>query len=173
MTILTTERLTLRPLSVTDAPDLFAARSDAETMRYWDWPAQSSIAQVENIINDHFDEVADGNVMWWAVALTPDGPAIGECDLSDIDHHHRRAEVGFLFNRAYWGNGYAYEAMRAVIAHAFDELKLERLWARFHAGNVASQRLLERLGFTREGTLKRHIWREGERRDCEIYGLMR
>jgi RimJ/RimL family protein N-acetyltransferase len=172
MTILTTERLTLRPLSVTDAPALFAARSDAEVMRYWDWPAQTSVEQVENIIADHFSEVADGNVLWWAVALTADGPAIGECDLSEIDHQHRRAEVGYLFNRACWGNGYAREAMRAVIAHAFVDLKLERLSARFHSGNAASRRLLERLGFSKEGTLKRHIRRDGERRDCEIYGLV-
>ncbi len=146
MTILTTERLTLRPLSVTDAPALFAARSDPEVMRYWDWPPQTSVEQVENIIQDHFTEVADGNVLWWAVALTPDGPAIGECDLSEIDHQHRRAEVGYLFNGAYWGNGYASEAMQAVIAYAFGDLHLERLWARFQSGNVASQRLLERLG---------------------------
>jgi RimJ/RimL family protein N-acetyltransferase len=173
LTILTTERLTLRPLSVTDAPTLFAAHGDAEVMRYWDWPAQTSVEQVENIIADHFPEVADGNVLWWVVALTPGGPAIGECDLSQIDHHHRRAEVGFLFNRTHWGNGYAYEAMQAVVSYAFEDLKLERLWARFHTGNDASRRLLERLGFAKEGTLKRHIWRDGERRDCEIYGLIR
>jgi ribosomal-protein-alanine N-acetyltransferase len=129
MTILTTPRLTLRPLSVLDAPALLAARSDAETMRYWDWPAQTSAEQVEAIIEDHYPGVADGNVLWWAVALTPDGPAIGECDLSEIDRRHRRAEVGYLFNRAYWGNGYALEAMGAVIAYAFDELDLVRLGA--------------------------------------------
>jgi ribosomal-protein-alanine N-acetyltransferase len=78
-----------------------------------------------------------------------------------------------LFNRAYWRQGYAFEAMQAVIAHAFEDMKLDRLWARFHSGNAASQRLLERLHFNHEGTLKRHILRDGERRDCEIYGLMR
>ncbi|HEY5337578.1 MAG TPA: GNAT family N-acetyltransferase [Rhizomicrobium sp.] len=173
MTILTTKRRTLRPLSTADAPALLAARSDVEVMRYWDWPAQTSVEQVENIIADHFSEVEDGNVLWWAVALSPDGPAIDECDLSEIDHHHRRAEVGFLFNRAYWGKGFAFEAMQAVIAHGFGALQLERLWARVHAGNTASQRLLERLGFVREGTMKAHILRDGARRDCEIYGLVR
>ena len=173
MTILTTERLTLRPLSIADAPALFAARSDPMVMRYWDWPAQTSIQQVENVIADHDSEIADGNVLWWVAALTADGPAIGECDLSEIDHHHRRAEVGFLFSRAAWGKGYAFEAMQAVMAHAFDDLKLERLSARVHAGNGASSRLLGRLGFAHEGTLKRHIMRAGERRDCEIYGFVR
>jgi RimJ/RimL family protein N-acetyltransferase len=50
---------------------------------------------------------------------------------------------------------------------------LARLWARFHAGNEASRRLLERLGFTYEGTLRRHILRDGERRDCILYGRLK
>jgi ribosomal-protein-alanine N-acetyltransferase len=81
--------------------------------------------------------------------------------------------MGFLFDRSYWGNGYAREAMEAVTAFAFEDLHLQRLWARFHTGNMASQRLLERLGFAREGTLRQHIIRDGARRDCEIYGRMR
>jgi len=173
MTILTTKRLTLRPLTVGDAPALFPARSDAEVMRYWDWPAQTSVEQVESIIADHASYIEDGTVLWWVAALSPAGPAIGECDLSEIDHYHRRAELGFMFNRAYWGNGYAQEAATAAIGHAFGALNLERLWARVHAGNESSQRLLERLGFSLEGRLRAHIIRDSMRRDCLIYGRMR
>jgi RimJ/RimL family protein N-acetyltransferase len=70
---LRTSRLFLRPLGISDAPALFEARSDPEVMRYWDWPAQKSVGEVEGIIADHFPEVADGNVLWWAVALSPGG----------------------------------------------------------------------------------------------------
>jgi [ribosomal protein S5]-alanine N-acetyltransferase len=170
---LQTNRLFLRPLALSDAPALFEARRDPEVMRYWDWPPQESVGEVEGVISDHFPEVADGNVLWWAVALSPDGPAIGECDLSQIDHRNGVAEVGFLFAKRHWGNGYAQEAMGAVIAHAFGSMSLARLWARFHAGNEASRRLLEKLGFTYEGTLRRHILRDGERRDCVLYGRLK
>jgi len=170
---LTTERLFLRPIAVSDAEALFEARGDATVMRYWDWPAQDSVAAVREIFSAHIPELSDGATLWWVAALTPDGPAIGECDLSEIDRHHRRAEVGFLFARRHWGKGYASEAMEAVIAHAFGELDLERLWARFHEGNDASKRLLERLGFTYEGTMRSHIVRDGARRDCLIYGRLR
>jgi RimJ/RimL family protein N-acetyltransferase len=81
--------------------------------------------------------------------------------------------VGFLFSRAYWGNGYAREAMQAIVDFATEDLRIARLWARFHTGNAASQRLLERLGFSREGTLRGHILRDSARRDCEIYARMR
>jgi [ribosomal protein S5]-alanine N-acetyltransferase len=171
--ILTTARLTLRPITQDDAQALFEARGDPEVMRYWDWPAQPSAAAVREVLAAHMPEPGDQTMLWWAAALAPGGPAIGECDLSEIDHHHGRAEVGFLFARRHWGQGYAFEAMEAVIAHAFGPLGLTRLWARFHAGNEASRRLLEQLGFSYEGTLRAHILRDGERRDCVVYGRVR
>jgi RimJ/RimL family protein N-acetyltransferase len=170
---LTTERLFLRPIAAADCTALFEARGDAEVMRYWDWPAQDSVEAVRGIFEAHIPELGDGSTLWWAVALSQGGSAIGECDLSQIDPHHGRAEVGFLFARRHWGKGYAREAMAAVIGHGFGTLGLARLWARVHDGNDASMRLLERLGFAREGTLKSHIARDGARRDCHLYGLLR
>lgn len=170
---LRTRRLFLRPIAVSDAEPLFAARGDPEVMRFWDWPAQKNAADVAAVIENHAREIADGSVLWWAVALSCDGPAIGECDLSEIDRHHRRAELGFLFARAYWHQGYASEAAAAVMHYGLDVLRLERLWARIHAGNEASVRLIERLGFAREGLLKAHILRDGQRRDCLVYGRPR
>lgn len=171
--LLKTDRLTLRPIRVEDADALFEARGDGEVMRYWDWPAQGDVEAVREVFRAHIPELGNEQTLWWVAALAPDGPAIGECDLSEIDRHHGRAEVGFLFARRHWGKGYAKEAMEAVIAHGFETLGLERLWARFHAGNEASRRLLERLGFSYEGTLKSHVMRDGARRDCLIYGRLR
>ena len=171
--ILQTQRLTLRPIRVEDAAALYAARGDADVMRYWDWPEQESVEQVHDVLAAHIPAPGDDTMLWWVAALTPGGPAIGECDLSEIDRHNRRAEVGFLFTKAYWGQGYAREAMERVIAYGFGELGLERLWARFHDGNAASQRLLERLGFTYEGRLCAHVVRDGARRDCLVYGRLR
>jgi len=171
--ILQTKRLFLRPIAVSDAPALFEARGDAEVMHYWDWPEQKDVAAVEQIFAEHIPELANETTKWWAVALSPDGPAIGECDLSEIDTHHGRAEVGFLFARRHWGQGYAREAMERVIDYGFSDLGLRRLWARFHDGNEASKRLLEKLGFKYEGRLRSHIVRDGARRDCLIYGRLR
>jgi [ribosomal protein S5]-alanine N-acetyltransferase len=170
---LETRRLFLRPVSVNDAPDLFVARGDAETMRYWDWPPAASAGDIAQVIREHFREIDGGETQWWAVAHTPRGPAIGECDLSEIDYAHCRAEIGFLFQRAQWGQGFAHEAMERVLRYAFEDLNLERLWARVHAGNDASVRLLARLGFAPEGLLRGHVLRDGARRDCLLFGLNR
>ncbi len=170
---LQTPRLHLRPVRANDAADLFAARGDPAVMKYWDWPAQESVDQVRSIIQNHMEEIDSGRTQWWVAAMSPRGPAVGEVDLSDIDLHHKRAEVGFLFRRAVWGQGLACEAMERVMRYGFEELGLERLWARFHDGNEGSKRLLEKLGFTYEGTLRGHVIRDGARRDCLLYGRLR
>ncbi|MGN6516078.1 MAG: GNAT family N-acetyltransferase [Rhizomicrobium sp.] len=170
---LKTPRLTLRPLDERDIDAVFAMMSDDLTMRFWDYPAFKDRDVVADIVAAQRADMDAGTAMYWAVALMPEGVAIGSCDLSEIDRHHGRAELGFLFSRAWWGNGYALEALKAVTTHATEEMGLQRLWARFHAGNAASQRLLERLGFSREGTLRGHVVRDGLRRDCEIYARMR
>ncbi|MDB5493730.1 MAG: acetyltransferase, family, partial [Phenylobacterium sp.] len=84
---------------------------------------------------------------------------------------HKRAEVGFMLGRQTWGQGYALEAMRAVIAFAASA-GLRRLTARTHLGNRRSESLLEKLGFEAEGRLRGHVLRDGERRDCQLFGLL-
>lgn len=152
---------------------MFAIMGDSETMRFWDWPPFTDRETVDEIVAGQIADMEAGRAIYWAVDLDSGGAPIGCCDLSEIDGHHRRAEVGFLFNRANWGRGYAAEAMAAIISHAFGPLDLRRLWARFHAGNERSQVLLERLGFSYEGTLRGHVLREGSRRDCILYGCLR
>jgi len=164
--------MTLRPMRPSDGDALHAVWGDAEAMRYWDWPPMRDIAVTRRIVARQCAEAKQGNALYWAMCLDGRRGAIGACDLSEIDTHHRRAEVGFLVAREFWGQGYAVEAMRAIVAYATNALKLERLSARTHSGNESSARLLKRLGFAHEGTLRAFAWREGARRDCELYGLL-
>lgn len=171
--ILNTDRLHLRPLALRDCEALFAIMGDAEAMRYWDWPAFRELQTVHEVVASQITSMDAGEARYWAVCLSRTGAAIGTCDMSDIDYHHGRAEVGFAFHRSHWGSGYAFEAMSAILPYAFNEMNLERLGARLHAGNHASRRLLERLGFSFEGRLIGHVVRDGLRRDCLLYGLLR
>ncbi len=150
---------------------MFAIMGDPEAMLFWDWPAFTDPETVEEIVGAQIADMEAGNSLYWAVCR--EGSAIGCCDLSEIDRHHARAEVGFLFGRSSWGQGYAVEAMTAIRDYALGPLGLARLWARFHAGNEKSRALLEKLGFTYEGTLRGHVLREGVRRDCILYGVVR
>lgn len=159
-------------MRVSDAAALHAVWGDAEAMRYWDWPPLKSVEVTRDVIARQCDEAKHGDAFYWSMCLDGRRAPIGACDLSDIDTHHRRAEIGYLLAREFWGHGYAIEALRVVIGYATNALKLERLSARTHTGNARSTALLKKLGFKHEGTLRAYVWREGTRRDCDIYGLL-
>jgi ribosomal-protein-alanine N-acetyltransferase len=170
--ILQTSRLTLRPLEAGDADSLHVLMSDVEVMAFWDWEAVEDIDVTRQILADQLEAVAKDRARHWAMLRTLDNAFLGACEVSEIDHWHHRAEIGFIMAKAYWGDGYALEALQAAIDHSAVALRLRRLSARIHLGDVRSARLLERLGFHEEGLLRGYVDREGERRDCQLFGLL-
>jgi ribosomal-protein-alanine N-acetyltransferase len=169
--ILETERLRLAPMVAADSELVFPLWGDPEVMAYWDSPEVDDPDVVANIVKGLVAEMATGRAINWAVRALEDGKFLGTCDLSEIDRRHKRAEVGFMLGRDAWGRGYGLEAMRAVLAYAAAS-GLRRLLARSHVGNRHSDGLLEKLGFQEEGMLQGHVLRDGERRDCRLYGLL-
>ncbi len=170
--IIQTQRLTLRPLQRGDAVALHGLMSDAEVMAYWDIGEVEDFELTSRILDSQLKAAKRGDAIHWAILRAEDGCFIGACDLSDIDRWHRRAEIGFISAKAFWGEGYTLEAMQAVLNHAAQALRLRKLSARAHVGNQRSARLLERLGFEQEGVLRGHVERDGERRDCLVFGLL-
>jgi [ribosomal protein S5]-alanine N-acetyltransferase len=86
---------------------------------------------------------------------------------------HRSASMGYCLGEAAWGHGYATEAAHALLQWAFDTLDLNRVQAETDTRNVASARVLEKLGFVREGTLREDCVVNGEVSDSWVYGLIR
>ncbi|QUD88543.1 GNAT family N-acetyltransferase [Phenylobacterium montanum] len=170
--ILRTPRLTLRPLAAGDAEALHGLMSDALVMAYWDIREIDDLELTRMILEGQIKAAQEGEAIHWAMVRDADSAFIGVCDLSDIDPWHKRAEIGFLSARSVWGEGYTLEAMQAVLDHAAQQLHIKKLAARTHVGNVRSVRLLQRLGFEQEGVLRGHIERDGERRDCLLFGLL-
>lgn len=111
-----------------------------------------------------------------AIALpSPASECVGGIGLKPgLDVRARSAEVGYWVGAAAWGRGVATEALAAYAAHAFAACPaLERLDASVYAGNAASARVLEKCGFVREGVRRRAVWKWGEWRDEEVWGLLR
>lgn len=169
---LQTERLILRPLESADTPALHAMMRDPEVMAFWDVPEIEDAGLVSAILDGQLRDMERGAALYWAITARAGGGFVGCCDLSEIDRWHLRAEVGFMIDKPWWGGGYAFEAMRAVIDEAASELGLKRLTARVHVGNDRSERLLARLDFQDEGVLRGYIQRAGERRDCRMFGRL-
>ncbi|CAN7347100.1 GNAT family N-acetyltransferase [Phenylobacterium sp. LjRoot219] len=144
---------------------------DREVMAYWDVPVIEEPALVATIAEHQIAAMAAGQALHWTLRGLADDAFLGCCSLSDIDRWHKRAEVGFVLGRDAWGRGYALEAMQAVVAYAATS-GLRKLGARTHLGNRRSDTLLEKLGFKQEGLLRGYVLRDGERRDCRLFGLL-
>jgi RimJ/RimL family protein N-acetyltransferase len=108
-----------------------------------------------------------------AVDRVSDGEFVGWCSLSRWNPDFRSAALGYCFAEAAWGQGYATEAAGAVLHWAFATLDLNRVQAETDTRNVASARVLEKLGFVREGTLREDCVVNGDVSDSWVYGLLR
>ena len=170
--ILETERLTLTPLVVDDAPLVYPFMSDPEVMAHWDRAAIEDPDEVNAAVTAQVAEMAERKALYWAIRLTSGGQFLGYCELVDLDWRHHRGELGFIVAREGWGKGYATEAVTSLLGHCASSLGLKRLIARTHVGDNRSEKVLLKLGFEQEGYLKGHVDREGERRDCRLFGLL-
>jgi len=169
--ILETERLVLAPVSLADSPDVYPILGDPEVMAHWDIAEIEDPDLVDQMLAAQARAVSDETGYFWSIRRGRDNELLGLCDLSDIDRRHHRAEVGFILGKRNWRQGYAHEAMQAVVNFASNQ-GIQRLRARTHIGNESSERLLVKLGFELEGYLKGHVDRDGERRDCRLWGLL-
>lgn len=170
---ITTERLRLRWLTPADVPALFAIFGDPEVCRYWSRPALHDLAAAQALHAEIVQYFADRSLLQWGLAERTSDRVVGTCTLAALSLEHRRAEVGFALARAEWGRGYVAEALPALIAFAFDTLALHRLEADVDPRNARSIRLLERVGFRREGYLRQRYHVAGEVQDAVLYGLLR
>lgn len=170
---LTTTRLRLRPFADTDADALFALMSDPRVTRYWDAPPWRDRARVARFIAACRQMEQDGTGARVVLERIDDGAFIGWCGLFEWNPDHRSAALGYCLAENAWGHGYATEAAGALLQWAFDTLDLNRVQSETDTRNLASARVLEKLGFLREGTTREDCVVEGEVSDTWVYGLLR
>jgi RimJ/RimL family protein N-acetyltransferase len=108
-----------------------------------------------------------------AIDLAADDSFIGWCSISDWNRDFRCATLGYSLTDSAWGQGYATEAVRALLTWSFDALDLNRVEAETDTRNLASARVLEKVGFVREGTMREDCIVNGEVSDSWVFGLLR
>ena len=168
-----TARLRLRPFNDSDANALFAMHSNAYVLRYWDAPPWNERLRAERFITACRQIAEAGTGTRLAVDRVSDGAFIGWCSLTRWNPDYRSASMGYCFDDAAWGHGYATEAARALLQWAFDTLEMNRVQAETDTRNAASARVLEKLGFEREGTLREDCVVNGDVSDSWVCGLIR
>ena len=169
---LKTERLYLRPLALSDAKELFAYRSDAETNKYQGWipktldDAEAFISKTSKQIN-----VPD---TWFQYAIIEkhSQKLIGDIGLHFLGPENKQLELGCTLNKNYQNQGYATEALARIIAYAFIDLNKHRIMASIDPANSPSIHLVERLGFRKEAHFVESLYIKGRWVDDLIYALL-
>ncbi len=172
--VLETERCRLRHIEDRDADQILALYGSEEVMRYLilEPPCDSRERALEEIRFFHrmFDERKG---VRWAITLRDDDRLIGTVGFHFWLKEHHRCDLGYDLIPAYWGRGYVTEVSRAVIGWCFTNLELHRVQADCTSGNIASERVLEKLGFTLEGEFRESIFEHGRFVNIKQYGLLR
>lgn len=166
------EGLTLREMSEEDLPAWFARLSDAEAAALAGDPVATSMQDVVHGLAYHREAFRTKTGLRWAIVPEELGVSVGSIGFGTLDEAERRAEIGAAVGRAYWNQGIATRATRLVVAYGFRELGLGRIEAKTLARNGQSNRVLEKLGFTREGLLRGYTTGDGERVDHVIYSRL-
>ena len=171
--VLRTKRLTLRQIEDGDAEAYYRGISALPRTSTWPGSAGSqSVETARNAIRAYNNYYRKGKTTIPWVLVDSKGRVIGFVKLFEIQNRSK-AEIGYWLVESHWGKGLIPEAIQAVITFAFGPLGLHRVYASTHIGNTQSQRVLEKLGFKREGVLRKNGLLHGEWVDTVIYGLLR
>lgn len=169
---LLTERLILRMMRVSDCDDMYEYAKRREVTRFLSWRPHPSSEYTRQYLEYLSTRYNIGDFYDWAVVLKESKKMIGTCGFTRFDLHNNYAELGYVLNPKYCGNGYATEAAREVIKFGFKELELHRIEARYMPGNIASHRVMQKLGMKDEGVLRESYYINGTYKSIAVCSLL-
>ena len=170
---ISTPRLTLREYIETDFEGIHAFSKDAETVKFMTWGPNTpedtrnfiklAISQqsIQPRVNYHF-----------VVRLQDSDQIIGGCGIHIRRPEHRSAEIGYCYHKKYWGQGFATEAMGALLKFGFEDLAMHRIFATCDPLNIGSERVMQKNGFRKEAHFRKELWRRDGWRDSLLYAIL-
>ena len=170
---LMTPRLVLRKLTMRDADDIYRYSRDAEVARHVLWEAHRNIGESRAYLRYMLRRYRNREPASWGIEYRQTGQIIGTIGFMWIQRDNSSAEVGYSLSRTFWNQGIMTEALKAVIAHGFDSLHLNRIEAQHETTNPAPGMVMRKCGMTREGTLRQRLFNKGRYVDVELYAILR
>ncbi|MGE7954417.1 GNAT family N-acetyltransferase [Lysinibacillus xylanilyticus] len=171
--VLNTDRLMLRELKINDAQAILNCFSNPDVLRHYGQNPLTSLDQVKHIINHFSKNYDEKRGIKWGIELKGQEGIIGTIGFQEWSTEHRRAEISYALFPESWGKGYAMEAVNRVISFGFQEMNLVRIGAIVFTENDASNKLLTKVGFEKEGILKKYMHQNQVPYDTYIYSLIR
>ena len=167
----TIDNVTLRYLEFDDIDLLYTWEADIELAIWSGWTPPLSRAAFRHKYEQRITEPEKDLVM---LGIEFEGKLVGYVQLALIDDYERRAAIGILVGeKRVWGRGIASIALRILLDYAFTVRSLERVYAEVYSFNQRSLRLMERIGFQKEGILRQHEIHNGVRQDMHFFGMLK
>jgi RimJ/RimL family protein N-acetyltransferase len=168
-----TARLQLREFGDADWPNVHEYNSDPEVMQYLPSDPGTEEQSRELVRWCITQSQTDPRVYYdLAVVHTAESKVIGWCSFAWRYDEVDQAEIAYILNRQYWGHGFATEIAARLLQLGFDELGAHRIFATCRPANVASRRVLEKIGMQREGHLRQHRRMKGGWHDSFLYAIL-
>ena len=171
--VLEGECIRLRGVRESDVDGLFRLFSDPRVMRYWSRGPMDGISEAYEYARSIVEGFEKRTLLNWIIADAVSDAMIGTTSLYEINPQHARAGLGYALMPEFWGKGLATEAATLAISYGFLELGLHRIEADTEPNNVRSNRVLETLGFQREGLLRERFMHPDGIQDSLIFGLLK
>ncbi|MBQ8954246.1 MAG: GNAT family N-acetyltransferase [Clostridia bacterium] len=168
-----TERLVLRRLEMADAQDIFDYGRDPEVARHVLWEPYRSVSESRSYIRNMQRRYRLGEASSWGIELKETGRVVGTIGYMWYQEEHSSVEVGYSLARPHWNKGLMTEALRAVIAHSFETLHVNRVEAQHELTNPASGEVMKKCGMRFEGTLRQRLRNKGRYVDVALYAILR
>ncbi|WP_431030010.1 GNAT family N-acetyltransferase [Lysinibacillus sp. LZ02] len=168
-----TQRLHLRRMEVSDAHSLFKIWSDPDVTKFMNISSFTHESQAKEVI-ELFEKLAQASeAIRFSMIELNSNEIIGTCGFNFIDFENAKAEIGYDIAKDFWGMGYAREGISALLNYAFKTLELNRIEAKVEPANVNSIKVLQKLNFTFEGTLRQYEKSKGKFIDINMYSLLK
>jgi len=171
--ILRTRRLILREIVPADAAALFRVRGDLRVTRLNSGKPMQALDEARELIEKGRQAFLDQRRLDWGITFIDKPSLIGRCGFNYWLQQDRRASIGYDLGYSYWGHGIMTEAVHAMIAFGFQRMNLNRVEADVAAENIGSIRVLEKVGFQREGLQREQYFEWDEFHDLVLFSLLR
>ena len=167
-----TERLILRRMKLSDAEDIFAYAFDEELTKTTNWSAHKTIQDSENYLRTMIKRYSYNQASEWCMVLRATGKVIGTCGFVSWVPKHYSGEIGYSIARKYWNMGLTTEAIRSVIDFGFNVVKLNRIEAKCKIHNIASERVMQKVGMQLEGIMREGMYVKDKFHSLKIYSIL-
>ena len=170
--IITTNRFILRQFVDQDVDHVFAGLSNPDVIKYYG-VSYDSIEATRKQMQFFSDLEQHGTGIWWAICSVNNDTFLGAAGLNSLNKQHKKAELGFWLLPACWGSGIISEVIPLICKYGFNQLELHRIEAIVETENINSKRVLTRLNFQHEGTMKECEIKNGNYISLDIYAKLK